>query len=81
MPSPKRESVINSNTGFRHNKKTQDIYRGNDRSNITYKANYHANPKKLARREQKRSTKNSSRTIDDEIQFALQAYNFPFLTY
>lgn len=77
MPSPKRESVINSNCGYRHQKRTQDGFRGN--KNFTYKANYHANPKKMG--QSGKRTKRNDFSINDEIQFALDAQKYSYLVY
>lgn len=77
MPSPKRESVINPNTGHRHQKRTQEAFRGN--KNFTYKANYHANPKKMG--QSRKNTKRNDFSINDEIQFALDAQNNSFVPY
>ena len=76
MPSPKRESVINANCGYRHQKRTQDAFRGN--KNFTYKADYHANPKKMGQSE-KRAKRNHQ--YEEQIQFALDAHRFPIVTY
>ena len=76
MPSQKRESVINANTGHRHQKRAQDSFTGN--KNFTYKADYHANPKKMGQME-KRTKRNG--LINDEIQFALDVHRFPIVAY
>lgn len=76
MPSQKRESVINANSGYRHEKRRQNAFQGN--KNFTYKGDYHANPKKMGQSE-KRSKRNG--LINDEIQFALDAYKYSFVAY